>query len=93
MFSDAERRVLAEIESAFRRDDARFVARFDEQWIESRRWRPAEVMCMAAVLVAIVMCAAGGTAFALACLCLTGCAAIAVAVRRAMNRRAQRSDG
>jgi hypothetical protein len=92
MFSDAERGVLAEIESALRRDDARFVAQFDEQRIGSRRWRPVEVTCMAALLVAIVLCATGGTAVALACLCLTGCAAIGVVIRRTMNRRTQRSE-
>ncbi|MDX6201663.1 MAG: hypothetical protein QOJ83_1163 [Frankiales bacterium] len=91
MLSEAERRVLAEIEMAFRRDDARFVAGFDEQRIGCPRWRPVEVLCMAALLVAIVVCATGGTAVALACLCLTGCAAIVVALRRAANRRAQRA--
>ncbi|MDX6255825.1 MAG: hypothetical protein QOJ11_2159 [Frankiales bacterium] len=92
MFSDAERGVLAEIESALRRDDARFVAQFDEQRIGSRRWRPVEVTCMAALLVAIVVCASGGTAGAVAFLCLTSCATIVVTLRRAMNRRTQRSE-
>jgi hypothetical protein len=90
MFSDAERTVLAEIELAFRRDDAAFVARFDEQRIGRRRWRLVDVTCMAALLAAIVVCAAGGTAVAVACLCLTSCATIVVVLRRAMNRPTRR---
>jgi hypothetical protein len=78
MFSDAERRVLAEIELTLRRDDASFVARFDERRIRRRRRRLVEVTCLAVLLVAAVLFLAGTAAAALAWLCLTGCAATVV---------------
>jgi hypothetical protein len=87
MISDAERRVLAEIELALRNDDARFVARFDDRRIERRRRRLVDLTCLAVFLVTAGMFAAGAAAAALAWLCLTGCAATVVALRRAMNRR------
>jgi O-antigen/teichoic acid export membrane protein len=93
MCSDSERRVLAEIELALRRDDARFVARFDERPSGRRRRRLVEVTCLAGLLVAAVLLAIGAAAAALPWLCLTGCAATVVAtvvaLGRAMNRRAR----
>jgi uncharacterized membrane protein HdeD (DUF308 family) len=67
------------------------VAGFDEQRIGCRQWWLVEVTGITALIVAIVVCAAGGAAVAVACLCFIGCAAIVVALRRAANRRAQRA--
>ena len=93
MLSDADRRVLAEMESTLRRFDGRFVARFDERRIRRRRRRLNAATWLAVLLVAVGGFAAGETAAALTWLCVTGSAATVVALRRAMKRRAIRGQG
>jgi hypothetical protein len=90
MLSDADRRVLAEMESAFRRNDARFVARFDERRVKRRRRRIDVVAGVAVLLTAVGGLAIGGAAVALTWLSVTGSAATVVALRRTMKGRATR---
>jgi hypothetical protein len=93
MISDAERRVLADMESMLRRNDARFVARFDERRIRQRRWRLNVAICLAVLLVAAGGFATGATAAALIWLCVTGSAATVVALGRPKKRRATERRG
>lgn len=87
MFSDAERRVLAEIELALHRDDAKFVARFDERRIKRRPRLLIGLAYLTVLFVAALLFVTGAAAAALAWVTLTGCAATVVALSGAMNPR------
>jgi|tagenome__1003787_1003787.scaffolds.fasta_scaffold20688212_1 hypothetical protein len=93
MLSDADRRVLADMESTLRRNDARFVARFDDRRIRKRRRRLNAATCLAVLLVAVGGFATGAAAVALTWLCAAGCAATVVVLWRAMKRRAIQHQG
>ena len=90
MFSDAERRVLAEIELALHRDEPRFVARFDERRMRRRRRLFIALTYLTVLIVTAVLLATGAAGAALAWVSLTGCAAAVVALSGKMSPTGRR---